>query len=59
MKVKVYRTRETAKLPARAHETDAGMDFFFSPEVTKPVVIFPKESYLLQTGIKMEVIETR
>lgn len=55
MQVKVFKVRENSKLPMRAHVTDAGMDFFFSPEVIKPVVISPGESYLLQTGMKVEV----
>ncbi len=55
MQVKVFKVRENSKLPKRAHITDAGMDFFFSPEVVKPVIISPGESYLLQTGMKVEV----
>ena len=55
MQVKVYRVRENSKLPVRAHLTDAGMDFFFSPEIVKPVLISPGESFLLQTGMKVEV----
>jgi dUTP pyrophosphatase len=54
-KIKVFKVRPGAKIPARAHVDDAGIDFFFCPEVDKPVVIFPGESYLLQTGIKLEV----
>ena len=30
-RVRVFRTRPEAKLPVRAHRTDAGMDFFFCP----------------------------
>ena len=59
MKVKVFKVRDTAKLPVRAHSTDAGMDLFFSPEVVKPVVIEPGESCLLQTGLKIQVPEDK
>ena len=31
MKVRVSRVHENAKLPVRAHPTDAGMDLFFCP----------------------------
>jgi dUTP pyrophosphatase len=54
-RVRVFRTRPTAKLPARAHRTDAGMDFFFSPMEGAAVRIQPGQSVLLETGIKMEV----
>ena len=53
--VRVYRTREQAKLPVRAHNTDAGMDFFFCPAENIGVTIPPKSAALLQTGIKMQV----
>ena len=35
VKLKVYRVRENAKLPVRAHKTDAGMDLFYCPEDNK------------------------
>lgn len=54
-RVRVYRTRPDAKLPVRAHRTDAGMDFFFSPIEGTTVRIKPGQSVLLETGIKMEV----
>ena len=54
-KVKVYRVRTTAKLPNRAHRTDAGMDFFYCPDSEDSVTISPGESRLLPTGLKMEV----
>ena len=55
--VKVYKVRSSAKLPHRAHHTDAGMDFFFCPEEPTLLGIEPGESVLLPTGIKMEVPE--
>ena len=51
----MFRTRPDAKLPVRAHRTDAGMDFFFSPIEGASVRIKPGQSVLLETGIKMEV----
>jgi dUTP pyrophosphatase len=54
--VKVYKTRQSAKLPQRAHKTDAGMDFFFCPsDSTIRKRIDPGKSVLLETGIKMQV----
>jgi dUTP pyrophosphatase len=57
MKLKVYRVRENAKMPVRAHPTDAGMDLFFCPGDEKFVAIEPSMSVLLQTGLKIEVPE--
>lgn len=55
-RVRVFRTRPEAKLPIRAHSTDAGMDFFFCPDSnTAAVRVEPNRSVLLGTGIKMEV----
>ncbi len=54
--VKVFKTRPSAKVPVRAHSTDAGMDFFFCPEesmVSKRIP--PGQSVLLQTGVKVQV----
>ena len=56
MKLKVYKVRETAKLPARAHKTDAGMDLFYCPEHHSGwLSIKPGGSTLLETGLKIEV----
>lgn len=54
-RVRVFRTRPDAKLPVRAHRTDAGMDFFFNPVEGASARIKPGQSVLLETGIKMEV----
>lgn len=54
--VRVFLTHKKAKLPVRAHPTDAGMDFFFCPKdnlVRKR--IDPGQSILLETGVKMQV----
>tara|TARA_B100000519_G_scaffold186340_1_gene182274 strand:- start:208 stop:678 length:471 start_codon:yes stop_codon:yes gene_type:complete len=55
--VRVFKTRKTAKIPKRAHTSDAGMDFFWCPqnESTLAIKIRPGQSKLLETGIKMEV----
>lgn len=62
MNLKVYRLREDAKLPLRAHASDAGMDLFYCPngdkklyDCSKNYFIPPKESRLIPTGIKVEV----
>ena len=58
MKVNVYRVRDSAKLPVRAHPTDAGMDLFFCPRnPTECVSIKPSSTCLLETGLKIEVPE--
>ena len=54
-KLRAYKTRPSAKEPARAHRWDAGMDFFFAPENEKPVLIESGQSAVLQTGMKVEV----
>lgn len=54
-KVRVFRTHSNAKLPHRAHSTDAGMDFFYCPGEATLTGIEPGQSVLLPTGIKMEV----
>tara|TARA_R100001510_G_C7643634_1_gene201156 strand:- start:278 stop:748 length:471 start_codon:yes stop_codon:yes gene_type:complete len=53
--VRVFRTHPAAKIPVRAHRTDAGMDFFYCPLDSPGVRIEPGQSVLLETGIKMQV----
>ena len=55
MKVKAYRTRKNAKLPIRAHNTDAGMDFFYCPPDDVSVTLPPNTATLLETGVKIQV----
>ena len=55
MKVKVYKTRNSAKLPVRAHNTDAGMDFFYCPPDDISITVPPVSGVLLQTGVKVQV----
>ena len=57
MKIRIYKVRGWAKLPVRAHETDAGMDLFFCPEDNALKSIRPGQSVLLSTGLKIEVPE--
>ena len=54
-KIRVFRTRPNAKLPVRAHRTDAGMDFFFCPVEGAATRVAPGQSVLLETGVKIEV----
>lgn len=59
MKIRVRRLRDNAKLPDRAHCTDAGMDLFYAPDlssrISKFITIKPGESVVLPTGLKIEV----
>tara|TARA_A100001011_G_scaffold399417_2_gene507971 strand:- start:1000 stop:1449 length:450 start_codon:yes stop_codon:yes gene_type:complete len=55
LKVNVYKVRETAKIPVRSYDTDAGMDLFFCPEQRSPISIEPGQSVLLGTGLKIQV----
>ena len=62
MNLKVYKIREEAKLPLRAHKTDAGMDLFYCPNGERSdiverdgLAICPRESKLVPTGLKIEV----
>ncbi len=54
-KVRVFRTHSKAKLPVRAHSTDAGMDFFYCPIESVDIVIPSRKSAVLPTGVKVEV----
>ena len=61
MNIKAYKMRPEAKLPTRAHKTDAGIDFYYCPNSDKKLYntqdfyIPPKASRLLSTGIKVEI----
>ena len=57
MKLKIFRVRENAKLPTRAHDGDAGMDLYYCSakgDFTS-ISIRPGETALFPTGIKAEV----
>jgi dUTP pyrophosphatase len=54
--VKVFKLRDTAKLPERAHPTDAGIDLFYCPPSPNEwIVLKPGQSVVLETGLKIEV----
>ena len=60
--LRVQRLHENAKLPVRAHPTDAGMDLFFCPPpndmIPKQIEsILPHGASILPTGLKIEVPE--
>ena len=62
MNLKFYKVRPEAKLPIRAHKTDAGMDLFFCPSprdaIPKQIEsVLPHGSSLFPTGLKIEVPE--
>ena len=62
MKIRVQRLHENAKMPVRAHPTDAGMDLFFcptpKPELNSQVeTVLPFGSSVIPTGLKIEVPE--
>jgi len=57
MKLRVYKIRETAKLPMRAHGADAGADVFYCPDEDSPLVVNESESRLIPTGLKIGVPE--
>jgi len=65
MKLNFYKIREDAKIPLRAHPTDAGMDIFYCPNGdsigklynTKDFWIPAGTSRVLSTGLKVEVPE--
>ena len=62
MQVRVQRVHENAKMPVRAHATDAGMDLFYCP-APKPELdnqietVLPFGSSVIPTGLKIEVPE--
>jgi len=57
MQLKVFRLRHNAKIPKRAHDGDAGMDFYFcrDEQGSNRIVIHPGETKMFGTGIKAEI----
>ena len=57
MKLKIFRVRDNAKLPTRAHDGDAGMDLYYCSAKNDhtSISIRPGETALFPTGIKAEV----
>ena len=65
MNLKFYKLRTSAKLPVRAHRTDAGMDLFYCPNGNRGTCtedngdywIPARGSSLISTGLKTEIPE--
>lgn len=62
MEVRVQLLHENAKMPERAHPTDAGMDLFFCPPPNDMIPkqsesVIPHGASILPTGLKIEVPE--
>ena len=65
MKLKFYKIRPEAKLPSRAHKTDAGIDLYYCPDPKQESNCYwnpeqeyripPRESCLIPTGLKVVV----
>ena len=55
MNVRIKLMRDGAKLPHRAHPTDAGADIFYCPEENKPCLIHSGQSNVIPTGVRAEV----
>jgi len=63
MNLEFYKMREGAKLPVRAHPTDAGMDVFYCPNGDSPGKLYEAEDFwipsgesrMLSTGLKVGV----
>ena len=57
MQLKVFRVRDNAKLPTRAHDGDAGMDLYYCApsRQMRSIAVNPVETVLIPTGIKAEV----
>jgi len=65
MKLRFYKIRENAKLPVRAHSTDAGLDLFYCPDPDQRIDCYwkpekeykipPGASCLVPTGLRVEV----
>ena len=58
--MRVFRIREGAKVPKRAHAADAGMDLFYCPAKNHALYgmdfcVHSNESKIIPTGIKVEV----
>ena len=67
MKLKFFKMRDMAKMPHRAHATDAGMDVFYCPDTSQnnkcvwepdhKFKIPSGENCLIPTGIKVDLPE--
>ena len=65
MNLKFYKIRPEAKLPVRAHKTDAGMDLFYCPNGDRGACLDNNGEYwlsartsnVISTGLKTEIPE--
>ena len=57
MKVKIKKVRENTKLPTRAYDDDAGLDFYYCPEIEHPMIVRPMGNAMIPTGFSIEVPE--
>lgn len=55
MKINIKRLSETAKLPERGSAFAAGYDLF--ADLNEPIEIKPHETYMINTGVAMEIPE--
>ena len=57
MEIKIKRLTKTAKLPTKAHETDACFDLYLDAPGIEPagVMIFPGQTMKLHSGIATEI----
>ena len=62
MSIKVYKIREGAKLPHKAHSSDAGYDLFYCPDGSQKKLydtpdyhIPPGSSRVIPTGLKFQI----
>ena len=55
MNVRIKLIRDGAKLPHRAHPTDAGADIFYCPVEDKAFLLHSGESSVVPTGVRAEV----
>lgn len=57
MQLKVFRVRDNAKLPTRAHDGDAGIDLYYCApsRPVRSIAVNPVETVLIPTGIKAEI----
>lgn len=53
MKINVKRLTDTATIPTRQHEGDAGYDLY--ADIQKPVIIKPHTTEFVHTGIAIEI----
>ena len=56
MTISFFKVRDNARIPSRAHKSDAGLDLYFcAAEGSDSISIFPGETVLMGTGVKAEI----